>query len=405
MQEEKMMKEAFQTMVESFELSLEEKRRAYTFFSHKIYKMALDAFNEDNKIVYVSGYAFPVELLWAFDVVPFDFEIACNNLPVVMGGQGSTIMAHSENIGYSRDICSFDRLIIACLHQNMLPKGDLFLTSSYYCHGKAKTNEIVANYFDKKSVIFDVPNEISPASIQYVSGQLKEIASRLEMVTGQQLDMDRLKESIRSSNRARSVLVEINELMKSKPCPWNGAEACLVGLAGAIFWGSVHREEINQLFLQDIKTRIEKGNLRPEDHRILWFPWVPVQTTNIFQTLRHNNAGVVMAEAAMVWWPELDEENPFETLALKALQDPHVGSVERRVKNLTECAVDYEVDGAIHFATPACYHENGSLRIIGDGLKEKGIPLLDLAGDMSDERAFSPEQTLNKLSTFIEMLN
>lgn len=399
-----MMKQAFQTMVQMLEEGLEEKHRSFNYFTRQVYQKSLEAFDENSKVVYVSGYAFPVELLWAFDVVPFDLEIACNNLPNVMSGQGSTIMLHAENQGFSRDICSFHRLIISCAYENMLPKGDLCLTSNYYCHGKAKTNEILADYFGKEIIIFDVPNEISPASIQYVSSQLRDIASRLEEVTGEKLDMERLKESIRSSNRARSLLEEVNDLMKTKPCPWNGRESCLLGLAGALFWGSYHREEVNQMFLDEIKDRIAKKKLRPEDKRILWFPWVPVQTTNIYQILRRYNISIVMAEAGLIWWSELDEDNPFETLALKALQDPHVGSVDRRIKNLKKCVVDYDVNGAIHFSTTACYHENGSFRIIADSLKEMGVPCLDLAGDMSDERFFSPEQTENRLTTFIEML-
>ena len=399
-----MMKDEFQTMATMLEESLKEKKRGFAYFSHQVYQTMLKSFSEDTKTVYVSGYAFPTELLWAFDVTPFDFEIACNNLPTVMSGNGSSIMQHSERRGYARDVCSFDRLILACLYEDMLPKGDLFLTSSYYCQGKSKTNEVVANHFGQENVIFDVPNSITPASMTYVVEQLKQISARLEEVAGHKLDLDRLKEVIRTSNRARANIVEINELMKTKPCPWNGGEACLFGLAGAIFAGSSVREESSRIFLEEIRERIEKSKFRPEKRRVLWFPWVPVQTTNIFNTLRQNDVSVVMAEAGMAWWPEMDPDKPFESLALKALHDPHIGSCERRIDNLTEWARDYDVDGAIHLSVTSCYHENGSFRMISDRLKENGIPVLDLAGDMSDERAYSPDQTLNKISTFLEML-
>ncbi len=399
------MKEEFQKMVPILEQGLKEKTRGFAYFSHQMYQTMLSCYSEDTKTVYVSGYAFPTELLWAFDVTPFDFEVACNNMPTVVNGNGSSIMHFSEDRGFGRDICSFDRLIIACMHENMLPKGDLFLTSSYYCQGKSKTNEVVARSFGKESVVLDVPNEISDASIRYVSDQLKQIALMLEEITGDILYMDRLRESIHSSNRARAKVAELNELMKTKPCPWNGFEACLFGLGGAVFSGSPVREKASQVFLDEIRERIEKRKLRPEKLRILWFPWVPVQTTNIFNTLRYHKVSVVMAEAGMAWWPELDAEKPFESLALKALRDPHIGSCDRRAENLTRWAEEYDVDGAIHFSTPSCYHETGSVKITSDRLKEKGIPLLDLAGDMSDERAYSPEQTLNKITTFLEMIS
>lgn len=398
------MKKIFQEILPFMEKRFEERNRGFDLFTKELYSSILRAFDEGTKTVYVSGYAFPTELLWAFDVIPFDFEIACNSLPAAVSGNGSSMMIYSENEGYSRDICSFDRLIIACMLQGMLPKGALYLTSSYYCHTKAKANEIVANYEGKESVLFDVPNETSASSIKYVTHQLKEIVSRLESITGKKLDMDRLKESIRCSNRARSSLQEVNDLMKVKPHPYDVVKICLLALGGALFWGSPVREEIHQLLIREIGERIKNETALPESYRVLWFPWVPVQSTIIFRTLKDKQVSVPIAEVARVWWSELDESNPFEALALKALQNLHIGRAEKRVKALVGLAEEYDVDGAIHFSTPACYHENASFSLISEAMKEKGLPLLHLEGDMTDERNYSPEQTMNKLASFIEIL-
>lgn len=400
-----MMQNSYQMMLDVITARFSEKHGGMDYFIQESFGNILRAFDQDRPTVYVSGYAFPVELLWAFDVVPFDFEIACNNLPDVMGGNGSKFMIASENLGYSRNICSFDRLIIGCLHKGLLPDGDLFLTSSYYCHGKAKTNEVVANHQGKESILLDVPNEISPAAVNYVVFQLKQIARKLEEITGTSLDMDRLKEVVRLSNEARTSLLEVNRLMKTRPCPWNGVESCLLGLGGALFWGSPVRNEIHRLLIDQMADRIEKGKKIPEDYRILWFPWVPVQRTNYFATLKEVRANVVMSEPSIVWWDSLDEENPLEALALKTLQDPHVGKAERRINNLLQCIEDYEIDGVIHFSTPSCYHENGAYRIISDAIKEKGLPLLNLNGDMSDERNYSGEDSAIRLNAFLELLD
>jgi len=399
-----MMRESYQEALSFMEQRLAEKPRGYDLYMRELLSLLVRAFDEDTPTVYVSGYAFPMELLWAFDLVPFDMEIACNNLPVATAGNGSSIMVTSENMGYARDICSFHRIEIGCLNQGLLPKGDLYITSSYYCHGKAKTNEIVAQSQGKECVLFDVPNEISPSSLKYVTAQLKEIAARLELITGKKLDQDRLKQAIKWSNKARTSLQEVHDLMKNKPSPWDGARACLLELAGALFWGTPVRNEINLLLAREIKERIQTGKLFPEKYRILWFPWVPVQTTNIIATLRENQANIVMAEVARIWWSELDENNPFETLAFKALQNLHVGTAEKRINSILNMAEEYSVDGAIHFATTACYHENLSFKLISDALKERGIPSLDLDGDMTDERNYSPERTFSKITSFIDIL-
>ena len=398
------MKSSFQQIEAFMEPRLAKKPRGFDLFTKELASSMVRAYDEDVKTVYVSGYAFPTELLWAFDVTPFDFEIACNNLPAAASGNGSTLMITSEKRGYSRDICSFDRLIIACMIQGMLPKGDLYITSSYYCHGKAKANEIVANHEGKESILFDVPNEISMSSIEYVTAQLKEIASRLQSITGEELDIDKVREAIRWSNKARNSLQRINELMKSKPFPYNPVKACLLALGGALFWGSPLRDDIHQLIIKELEERIHNGTALPEKYRVLWYPWVPVQQTNIFVTLKEHSVSVPMVEAARVWWSELDESDPFDSLARKALENYHVGRAEKRVQALLSLAEEYDVDGTIHFATPACHCENIAFPLVRDAMKERGLPALNLEGDMTDERNYSSELTVSKLSSFIEIL-
>ena len=398
------MKSSFQQIEAFMEPRLAKKPRGFDLFTKELASSMVRAYDEDVKTVYVSGYAFPTELLWAFDVTPFDFEIACNNLPAAASGNGSTLMITSEKRGYSRDICSFDRLIIACMIQGMLPKGDLHITSSYYCHGKAKANEIVANHEGKESILFDVPNEISMSSIEYVTAQLKEIASRLQSITGEELDIDKVREAIRWSNKARNSLQRINELMKSKPFPYNPVKACLLALGGALFWGSPLRDDIHQLIIKELEERIHNGTALPEKYRVLWYPWVPVQQTNIFVTLKEHSVSVPMVEAARVWWSELDESDPFDSLARKALENYHVGRAEKRVQALLSLAEEYDVDGTIHFATPACHCENIAFPLVRDAMKERGLPALNLEGDMTDERNYSSELTVSKLSSFIEIL-
>jgi len=398
------MKERFQSIRTFMQAKLQQRTSGWDILIKEIASIFVHAYDENAKVVWVSCYAFPMELLWAFDVAPFDFEVACNILPEALSGNGSSIMTSAENQGYSRDICSFYRLALGSHLQGTMPKGDLFLTSSYYCNGKAKTNEIVARAQGKESILFDVPNQITRPAIEYVTSQLKEISARLASLTGKKLDLDKLREVIRWSNIARASYGQVIELMKRRPCPWDGYRACQLGIAGSLFFGSPLRDEINQMLLQEMEERLNSEKAFPERRRILWFPWVPVQQTNIFTTLRANQVNVVMAESARAYWSEIDDRNPIEGLALKALEDPHVGKADRRVEALVRLAQEFEVDGAIHFSTPACRHENGAFRLIDSALKDTGIPVLNLEADMTDERNYSPDQTATRLEAFLEML-
>jgi len=65
---------------------------------------------------------------------------------------------------------------------------------------------------------------------------------------------------------------------------------------------------------------------------------------------------------------------------------------------------EYQIDGALLFATPACRHANGAYRLLQDSLAELDIPLLTLDMDIGDGREYSPEQVKTRLEGFIEVL-
>ena len=148
-----MYKAMLEMMVKQAETALAEKESPGWLWMREWGNLFLRAYEPDRKVVYTAVYAFPMELLWAFNVVPFDFEIACNLLPEATGGRGSSIMIEAEKQGFSRDICSFYRLALGAHLKGIVPKGDLYLTSSYYCNGKAKTNEIIARGQGKESIV------------------------------------------------------------------------------------------------------------------------------------------------------------------------------------------------------------------------------------------------------------
>jgi benzoyl-CoA reductase/2-hydroxyglutaryl-CoA dehydratase subunit BcrC/BadD/HgdB len=378
--------------------------KAFDYFGKKMLEGMLEAFSREKKVVYVSNYSFPSELLWAFDLAFFDFEIACNNMPQAMAGIGSQLMIPCENQGFSRDICSFHRMELSFLQNNTNPQGDFYICSSYYCHGKSKAHEMTAWREGKEFYHFEVPIKPTDCALAYVESQLMEITAKLEVLSGTKLDMGKLKENIQFSNLARRNMVKINEMMKQKPCPWDAMRATLLALGGSVFWGSPIMVNISKGLVREISDRINKGKARPERFRVLWSPWYPVQPTVIPSFLHDNQISMVMSEAADIWWSELDKDKPFESLAKKVLENYMLRNTPQRADRLLTLSREYDVDGIIHFGTTSCYHEYSAFRIIADTLNEEGYPVLDLDGDMTDERNYSQQRTLKKLDTFLEIL-
>jgi benzoyl-CoA reductase/2-hydroxyglutaryl-CoA dehydratase subunit BcrC/BadD/HgdB len=398
------MRDGLGFLAEKYQERYAAKPRGFELYVHRMLQGLTKAFDPEAKIVYVSNYSFPAELLWAFDVVNFDYEIACNNLPQAIMGSGSELMIACEEQGFSRDICSFHRMELGFSAQDANPRGDLYICSSYYCHGKAKAHEAAARREGAPHYFFEAPTRRTESARVYVETQLREIAEILERLTGKQLDMGRFKECIRMSNRARANLVEINELMKLKPCPWEAKKAALLALGGAVFWGSPVLVEVTDRLKEEIQERAASGATRPERFRVLWSPWYPVQPTVIPAFMRDNQISMVMAETADIWRPALDENHPFESLAQMVLDNYMLRTTQERAERLTTLAGEYQVDGLVHFGTVACYHENTAFRVIADAMARQGLPVLDLDGDMTDERNYSEQRTTGKLEAFLEIM-
>jgi benzoyl-CoA reductase/2-hydroxyglutaryl-CoA dehydratase subunit BcrC/BadD/HgdB len=399
-----MLKKYYENMKSTLEAQDAQKPRAFNKFNIEMAKFFLDAFEGRKKVVWTSFYSFPMELMAAFDVAPFDYEIATNLLPLLDPEGSVNIMSRAEEEAYSTDLCSFHRLAMGCQLMGYMPKADLLISSSYFCDGKARLNNVLANYHGKEAVTLDVPNRITRESVDYVAGQLKAIAAKLEDVAGHKLDNERLVQCVRECNNARRSYVKIAEIYKSKPYPWNGSLAINMSIFGTMLAGKpVHAQILDDIY-DECLGRLNSDSLVPEKYRVLWLSWYPVQPTIINKIFRSNGVAIVMGELIRVYWDEIDERNPWEGMALKCLSNPYVGPIEQRLAGITNSVDEYGIDGVVHFSTDACRHSCAGTHLIGDALQKKGVPYVVLEGDMSDKRKYSEERTRDLLENFVEVM-
>lgn len=365
-------------------------------------KLFRKAFEPDQKVVYTSVYAFPMELIAAFDVVPFDFEVA--GAMISSTEMGVPTMKEAEDRGYAMDVCSFHRAALGAAYKDYFPVPDLLVTTSYYCDQKSKTNELLSVLHGKEAFLLYAPSEINRDSVSYVEKQLRQAARKLSEVAGHELDEDRLKEAVRSSNRARKSHLRLLDLLKHRPAPWGGSQLIGFSINGHLFTGTKVKEKLNEAFIAQLENRIDAGKLRPEKHRIYWFAWLPVYESCLYDVLKANLVSIPICETFRVYWDEIDEDNPFEGLALKCLRNTFVGPITRRTDEMDRIIEEYDIDGALLFATPACRHANTGYRFLKDLLAKRGLPFLLLDMDISDPRGYSPEQIKTRLEGFIEVL-
>lgn len=397
-----MLTTILEAMGQQMEGVYREKGSAQALWLSEWARLVLRAYEPESRVVYVSAYAFPMEILAAFDVVPFDFELTSG----LMGAleMGVPAMQEAESRGYSPDVCAFHRTALGAFYLGELPKPAVLITTSHYCDGKAKTNEILGILHGRESVLLQVPAAVSKESVHYVEQQLRDITGKIGAVVGQRLDEDRLKAAVRSSNRARQTQRAMLELLKHRPAPWDGRQLVSFSVNSLLFTGREVKEKLNHAFALEMQRRIEGGTLRPERHRGYWLAWLPTYRSNVFDILKDREVSIPLCETFRIHWEEIDEENPFEGLALKCLNDPFVGPGTRRTDGLERILDDYQIDGVILFATPACRQANAAHALLRDAVARCGRPFLMLDMDISDPRNYSPGQTKTRLEAFVELL-
>jgi benzoyl-CoA reductase/2-hydroxyglutaryl-CoA dehydratase subunit BcrC/BadD/HgdB len=397
-----MFKAMLKNMTQMMDTALKEKKKFQTLWYKEWFDLFLKAYDPGQKVIYTSLYAFPMEILAAFDVIPFDFEIAGALMSTM--NQGVPLMVEAEERGYSPDICSFHRAGLGGFFKDCFPKPELLITTSFYCEGKGKANDVVSLITGAEAFYLDVPQEISKETLRYVARQLEEAAVKVGEVAGQKLDMDRLKEAVKSSNRSRRLQLEILDLLKARPMPMNPRDMIGYSINGQLFCGRPVKEMLEEQLIKEIREKVAKGITRPEKHRIFWFAWTPIHATNVFDTFKSRQVSIPLCETFRVYWDELDEDNPFESLALKCLKNPFIGPVSRRIEGMEGVVDAYGIDGALLFATPACRHANSTHMLLKDTFSRLGKPFLMLDLDISDPRGYQPEQVRTRLEGFIEVM-
>lgn len=371
-------------------------------------RFLLDAMNNSyarkQPVVWMSAFT-PSEIAYGMGYVPFMPEIIASVVTYLGKSKGPIALA---NAYASSDLCSFHRCALGLVMEDYLPKPDLIISSSYLCEGANKFFHYLASYYRCPHLMVDAPYRGGSAAKKYVADQLKELVDKSSRLLGLVPDMSVMSQALELSNKARAYIAEINRLRRSRPSPFPGSEG-LSYLAGMVFYslGSKWGVDFFKTLHLSLEQKVAKGEgyLPEEKYRLLWLHHIrPYYKNEIFKILEEKKAAVSFEETNYLYWPALEPSKPYESLADKIISNIWAGSLERRVHAIEEMVEEYDIDGVIHFSHWGCRQSCGGAAVVGDVLKQKGLPYIVLPGDGADPDNFSPGQTRTRLEALIEML-
>ena len=359
----------------------------------------------------------PVEPLIAMDIIPVYPE----NHGAMIGASkmGVDLCEKAEEMGYSRDLCSYARADIGCAPIDGgpiggLPKPDMLVCGNNICGTVLKWYEVQARHYGVPLFIFDTPfchTGYSGEVHRYVLRQVDEYITFLETVSGQKMDEDRLSEVGRLSMEGSRLWQEVLDTTVNRPAPMSSIDAffhlaLIVTLRGTPAVVDYYTE-----LLAEMKDRVDQGiSAVPEEkHRLLWDN-LPIwyRTKWMADKFAEYGACLVADTYTSAWcttFKYIDPEKFRDSMAevyTRIYLNIGIDEMARMVMDMVD---KYRVDGLVLHSNRSCkpysFGQMDIQRLVG---REKNIPTLMIEADMVDERSFSESQIATRIDAFMEMI-
>ena len=383
------------------------------------------------KVVYTFVPGNLTELLLSFDLLPVYPEI--NALQSGMRKKSGAYVTEAEKYGHSEDVCAYVKSDIGMLKSGnigptgeKLPPPDLLLLSYTGCFTFMKWFELLKREYDCPVVMLHVPYQgdgtMTPDMRKYVVDQIKgELIPKLEQLSGNAYDEDRLKECLRRSARAEDDLVWVLESARHRPSPIDGyfGGVYYIGPIFTAFRGTEDAIDYYRLLRAEVEDRIAKGlgpitpegQMGQEKYRLVVEGPPNWTHFNEFWKMFYDEGAVVVASTytrvggVYDLGFRHDPERPLETLADYCGGCYTNLNLPSRIDLLCKYVTEYQADGLLINSIKSCNSFSaGQLMMMREVEKRTGKPAGFVETDLVDPRYFSAANIKNRLESYLQMI-
>jgi benzoyl-CoA reductase/2-hydroxyglutaryl-CoA dehydratase subunit BcrC/BadD/HgdB len=368
----------------------------------------------------VASAGIPNEVMHAMGVYPIYPE----SLAAISAGIGKAeaFFDESRTRGLSSTVCSYTRCGLGICWTGTTPFGpipppNIAITDVNVCSLHLTWWAYLEDHFTLPTFYMDMAATDDPGApeyIDYYENQIREMVAFVERTTACRLDMDRLRESVRSSDLAGDFWRKMMELRRHRPSPMSfrtlaGQILPLVTSLGdqdtADFYEALYHQYVEGA--KEGKTPAQGG----EKYRLIWngIPiWHHLQVINYFE---EKGANFVWEPYTSLNWGNktrtgrLDLDRPFHTLAEKYTNVLNNKPIARRFEYFDQAIREYEVDGLVMFSNRSCRPMSiGQHELVQLITERHDLPVLIFEGDQADPEGFSWADARTRVDGFIEVL-
>ncbi len=365
-------------------------------------------------VVYLNVFT-PVEIFYALDMFPVYPE----NHAAIIGARkmSQEVSPAAENLGYSMDLCSYPRCDIGSFKLRLsptwgLPKPDLLVGSNGQCGTITKWFEVLSRMYDVPMVLIDVPHsgngERDPAAEQYVRSQLEDLVGVAEEVSGNSLDQDKFKETIRISQDASRLWTRMLELGTAIPSPMTVFDQFVAMFPIVSQRGTQAAISFYTALVDELEERVKNkiGALENERYRLFWdnLPiWPELRPLSSFLGER----GASLVTSIYTWaWSQLavGEDDPFADWTEQYLYTFNF-HMRKRIDMYVELAQRYNLNGFLYHSNRSCKYISQDIPEVRAAVTERtGIPGVILEADHNDPRLYTVASLERQIDSFLELL-
>lgn len=340
----------------------------------------------------------PCEMLHLQGLHPYSCEGFSSYLSGSMAEQ--PFLRQAEDTGIPNSLCSYHKIFIGAAQKNLMPKPRFILSTSLACDANTLTFRHLAAFYEVPHFNLDIPFESSPQAVEYVAGQLRQMAAFLTRQTGIPVDDGQLVRVVARSQRTMALFDRALHRRAGKLIRSDLTSELFRTAAFHFLLGTPETEAYARQLARETETAPPA-----QGKQLLWIHttpyWVDPLRQLFAQSTRVQIAACDMSYEGMV---EADPTKPYEAMARRLVYSPFNGPVERRIQRALDVAKTVQADGAVWFCHWGCKHTLGGARLGKKAFEEAGLPTLLLDGDSCDRGFGGQGQAATRVEAFLEVL-
>ncbi len=327
--------------------------------------------------------------------------------------------------GYSPDICSYLTSDIGAFLQGRtplsdayegiesIPKPDVLVYNTNQCREVQDWFAWYGRHWSRPVLgieCYTGIGEMTDVHVAGIAGQIKALVKPLEEISGEKLDMDRLRQTVRLSRQCSDLWKEVLDTAAARPAPLTFFDSTIHMAPAVVLRGTQTAIDYYRELLAELKTRIadEVAAVDDERHRLYW-EGMPIwgRLRDLATQFLELRSCVVASTYANSWiFTALDPDDPFNSMARAYTELFIVRSDPYKEKYLEDMVKLFHVDGVVFHDVKTCPNNtNCRFGMPGRLADRAGIPSITIAGDLNDLRCYSDEQARTQIEAFVEQLD